>query len=49
MAEIPSLQDNLQTIGYLGYRHHTSVTSGHVAEPMYEALEKYLGYEVILL
>ena len=49
VAEVPSLQDNLQTIGYLGYRHHTSVTPGHVAEPMYEALEKYLGYEVILL
>ena len=49
VAEIPGLQEKLQTIGYLGYRHHTSVTPGHVAEPMYEALEKYLGYEVTVL
>ena len=49
VAEIPGQQEKLQAIGYLGYRHHTSVTPGHVAEPMYEALEKYLGYEVTLL
>jgi L-fucose isomerase-like protein len=49
VAEIPGLQEKLQAIGYLGYRHHTSITPGHVAEPMYEALEKYLGYEVTLL
>jgi L-fucose isomerase-like protein len=49
VAEIAGLQEKLQAIGYLGYRHHTSVTPGHVAEPMYEALEKYLGYEVVLL
>ena len=49
VAEIPGLQDKLQVIGYLGYRHHISVTPGHIVEPMYEALEKYLGYEVALL
>ena len=49
VAEIPGLQDKLQVIGYLGYRHHTSVTPGHVAEPVCEALEKYLGYEVAAL
>lgn len=49
VAEIADLQEKLQAIGYMGYRHHTSVTPGYVAEPMYEALEKYLGYEVTVL
>ncbi len=46
VAQIPHLQDALQTIGYLGHRHHTSVTPGHVAAPVAEAFERYLGYEV---
>jgi len=46
VAQIDNLQDTLQTIGYLGHRHHTSVTPGHLAEPVREAFEKYLGYEV---
>jgi L-fucose isomerase-like protein len=46
VAQIDSLQDTLQTIGYLGHRHHVSVTSGHLAGPVREAFEKYLGYEV---
>jgi len=46
VAEIPNLQDTLQTIGYLGHRHHVSVTPGQVAAPVREAFEKYLGYEV---
>ena len=41
------LQETLQTIGYLGHRHHTSVTGALVAEPVTEAFEKYLGYEVV--
>ena len=49
VAEIPCLQDVLQTVGYLGHRHHTSVAPGHVAEPVIEAFEKYLGYEVTVL
>jgi len=49
VAEIEDLQDNLQTIGYLGHRHHTSVTPGRVLEPVLEAFEKYLGYEVTVL
>ena len=49
VAEIPNLQDALQTIGYLGHRHHTSATPGHVAEPVAEALEQYLGHEVTRL
>ena len=49
VLETANLQDKLQAIGYMGYRHHTSVTPGHVAEPLSEALDKYLGYEVALL
>jgi L-fucose isomerase-like protein len=49
VAEIPDLQDKLQTIGYLGHRHHTSVTPGLVAEAVGEAFESYLGYEVAML
>jgi len=46
VAEIDHLQDTLQRIGYQGHRHHVSVTPGHVASPLREAFEKYLGYEV---
>ena len=46
VAEINNRQDALQTIGYAGHRHHTSVTPGQVAAPVQEAFEKYLGYEV---
>ena len=46
VAEIAELQSVLQTIGYMGHRHHVSVTSGHVVAPVIEALESYLGYEV---
>ena len=49
VAEIPALQDALQTIGYLGHRHHVSVTPGHVAEPVAEALTKYLGCQVTMV
>ncbi len=49
VAEIPNLQDALQTIGYLGHRHHVSVAPGSVMEPVREALTKYLGYEVSAL
>ncbi len=46
IAEITDLQSVLQTIGYAGHRHHTSVTPTHVAAPMREAFEKYLGCDV---
>ena len=49
VAEIRCLQDTLQTIGYLGHRHHTSVTPGRVAEPVCDTFERYLGYEVTML
>jgi len=46
VAQIDNLQDALQKIGYQGHRHHVSATPGHVAAPVQEAFEKYLGYEV---
>lgn len=48
VAEIDDLQAKLQTIGYLGHRHHVSLAPGHVAEPVAEAMEKYLGYEEVV-
>jgi len=47
VAQIDGLQDALQTIGYEGFRHHVSVTPGHVLDPVREAFEKYLDYQVI--
>lgn len=49
VAEIENLQDKLQKIGYMGFRHHVSVSSGHVLEPLKEAFERYLGYEVTVV
>ena len=46
VAQLPDLQSTLQTIGYLGHRHHVSVSPSRVAAPIQEAFEKYLGYEV---
>ena len=49
VAEVPNLQDALQTIGYLGHRHHTSVSPGRVLEPVKDAFTRYLGYEVTIV
>ena len=46
VAEIPQLQDVLQTIGQQGHRHHVAVAPGQCAAPLREAMEKYLGFEV---
>ena len=46
VAEVENLQGVLQTIGYLGHRHHVSCSPGEVAAPVEEAFRKYLGYEV---
>jgi L-fucose isomerase-like protein len=46
VAEIRGLQHVLRTIGLAGYRHHVSVTPGWVREPVREAFERYLGYDV---
>ncbi len=49
VAQIENLQQALQTIGYLGHRHHVSVTPGQVAAPVREALEKYLHADVVMV
>lgn len=46
VAEIPTLQDVLQTIGQQGHRHHVAVAPGQCAAPLREAMEKYLGFDV---
>lgn len=47
VAEIQGLQKTLQTIGYAGYRHHVALTEGYVLEPAVEAMEKYMGYDIL--
>jgi hypothetical protein len=47
VAQIDNLQDALQAIGYSGHRHHVSITPGRFADPVRDAFERYLGYEVM--
>ena len=49
VAAIANLQDVLQTIGTTGHRHHVAVTPGQCTAPLCEALDKYLGYNVMLV
>jgi L-fucose isomerase-like protein len=46
VGEIEGLQDVLRFVGYEGFRHHVSVAPGHVAQPVLEAFDRYLGYDV---
>jgi L-fucose isomerase-like protein len=46
VAHIENLQDALQKIGYMGFRHHASVTVGKVQSAVQEAFERYLGFDV---
>jgi L-fucose isomerase-like protein len=46
VAQIEQLQDVLLHVGYNGYRHHVSATSGLVQAPVREALEHYLDFDV---
>jgi len=46
VARIEGLQDVLLHVGRNGFRHHVSVTTGDVCEPVREALEYYLDLEV---
>jgi len=48
VAQIPDLQDVLLYVGRNGHRHHVSVSSGHVAEPVADALGYYLGFDVCI-
>jgi L-fucose isomerase-like protein len=49
VAEIPDLQEILLYICETGHRHHTSVTTDHVAEAVHEAITKYCGMNVDIL
>jgi len=46
VAQINRLQEKLYQIGYQGYRHHVSVTTGHVEKALREAVVRYLHYEI---
>ncbi len=46
VAQINNLQEKLYKIGYNGYRHHVSVTPGHISTALREACIRYLGYEI---
>lgn len=46
VAEIAGLQELLQWIGRNGHRHHVSITPGNHVEPLREAFESYLGFDV---
>ena len=47
VAEILSLDKKLNILGKNGFRHHVSVTKGHVGKAVREAFETYLGYDII--
>lgn len=49
VAHIDSMQKVLRHVGVNGYRHHVSVTTGHVADAVQEAFDTYLGYDVARL
>ncbi len=47
VVQIDNLQDHLQKIGYGGYRHHVSVTTGHLQIALEEAFLNYLNFPFI--
>ena len=50
VAEFDKLQDKLQTIGYMGFRHHVSVSPGQqILEPLKDAFSRYLNYDVTIV
>ncbi|GAK57671.1 hypothetical protein U27_04638 [Candidatus Vecturithrix granuli] len=50
VAEFDKLQDKLQTIGYMGFRHHVSVSPGQqMLQPLQEAFTRYLNYDVTIV
>ncbi len=46
VVEIAGLQQVLLKVGQQGYRHHVSVTAGHVGQALREAFERYLDYDI---
>ncbi len=47
VAEIPDLQNKLIKLAKGGFKHHTTVGIGHMADILKEAFSTYLGYEII--
>lgn len=47
VAAFDDLQSTLMQLGRAGHRHHVTVAPGHVMAPMAEAIERYLGAEVL--
>jgi L-fucose isomerase-like protein len=48
VAQIDDLQDLLQHICENAYEHHVAANLSHCAEAVYEALDKYLDWEMYL-
>ncbi|GAB4566031.1 MAG: L-fucose/L-arabinose isomerase family protein [Anaerolineae bacterium] len=46
VVEIPNLQKLLHYICENGYEHHVAINQSQVADAIYEAFSKYLGWEV---
>jgi L-fucose isomerase-like protein len=46
VAEVPGLQGLLDVICENGFEHHVAATLSMVADSVYEAMEKYLGWDV---
>lgn len=49
VAEISNLQKKLIKLARCGYRHHTAIGKGYMAEILKEAFSTYLGYDLIEL
>jgi L-fucose isomerase-like protein len=45
VAKVPNLQELLQHICNNGFEHHVAVTSAVVGDAVYEAMNKYLGWD----
>ena len=48
VARVPRLQELMHFICLNGFEHHAAVSASHSAEPVAEALGKYLGLDVYL-
>jgi len=46
VAEIPGLQQALLHVGHEGFKHHFSMTRGHVADQVVAGLRQHPGYKV---
>lgn len=47
VAKIEGLQDKLIRLARGGFKHHTTVTPGHLKSVLSEAFRVYLGYDVV--